>query len=196
MDRGVWRATVQGLSRTWRQLKWHSKHSWLLLIHSFRVSLMLPGDASDKEPTCQCRRSKRCGFDPYIRKIPWRRAWQPTLGILPVKSHGQSSLASFSPWGRKGLDTTEATACTGSNWSLTHSTSVGHLQWHKLPVGRRKTKIPLKEGMHMGEIEPECKHICCLLLPTLLQREIPILIVSVHGKSLKYIAGRHFPPSF
>ena len=58
---------------------------------------------------------------------------------------------------------------------------------------QKEDKIPLKEGMHMGEIEPECKHICCLLLPSLLQREIPILIVSVHGKSLKYVAGRHFP---
>ena len=33
---------------------------------------------SGKEPTCQRRRHKRCGFDPWVRKIPWRRAWQPT----------------------------------------------------------------------------------------------------------------------
>ena len=30
-----------------------------------------------KEPSCQCRRPKRHGFDPWVRKIPWRRAWQP-----------------------------------------------------------------------------------------------------------------------
>ena len=109
MDRGVWRASVQGLSRSWRQLKWHSKHSRLLLIHGFRVSLMLPGDASGKEPTCQCRRRKRCGFNPCIRKIPWRRAWQPTLVFLPGKSHGHWNMVGYSPWGRKESDMIEAT---------------------------------------------------------------------------------------
>ena len=34
-----------------------------------------PGGTSGKEPICQCRRQKRCGFDPWIGKIPWRRAW-------------------------------------------------------------------------------------------------------------------------
>ena len=37
-----------------------------------------PGSPSGKEPTCQCRRRKRRGFDPWVGKIPWRRAWQPT----------------------------------------------------------------------------------------------------------------------
>ena len=47
---------------------------------------------SGKEPTCQGRRHKRCGFSPWVRKIPWRRSWQPTLVFLPGKSHGQRSL--------------------------------------------------------------------------------------------------------
>ena len=34
-----------------------------------------PGGASGKEPTCQCRRHKRCRFDPWVEKIPRRRAW-------------------------------------------------------------------------------------------------------------------------
>ena len=34
-----------------------------------------PGGTSGKEPACHCRRHKRCGFDPWIRKIPWRRVW-------------------------------------------------------------------------------------------------------------------------
>ena len=37
-----------------------------------------PGGASGKEPACHCRRCKRRGFDPWVRKILWRRAWQPT----------------------------------------------------------------------------------------------------------------------
>ena len=40
-------------------------------------------------------------------KIPWRRKWQPTSALLPGKSHGQRSLAGYSPWGRKESDTTE-----------------------------------------------------------------------------------------
>ena len=38
----------------------------------------LPGGSSGKEPACQCRRSQRRGFNPLVRKMPWRRAWQPT----------------------------------------------------------------------------------------------------------------------
>ena len=50
------------------------------------------GGASGKEPTCPCRRHKRCAFDPWVGKIPWRRAWQPTPVFLPGESHGQRSL--------------------------------------------------------------------------------------------------------
>ena len=62
----------------------------------------LPGfsdGASGKEPTCQCRRHKRCGFNPWVGKIPWRwrRAWQPTPAFLPEESHGQRSLVGYSP---------------------------------------------------------------------------------------------------
>ena len=40
-------------------------------------------------------------FEPWIGKIPWRRKWQPAPVFLPGKSHGQRSLAGYSPWGRK-----------------------------------------------------------------------------------------------
>ena len=51
--------------------------------------------------------TKRHRFDPWVRKIPWRRAWLPTPVSLPGESHGQKSLVGYSPWGRKQLDTTE-----------------------------------------------------------------------------------------
>ena len=66
-----------------------------------------PGSSS-KESACQCRKCKRCGFDPCFGKIPRRRAWQPTPVFFPGESHGQKSLVGYSPWGRKELDTTEA----------------------------------------------------------------------------------------
>ena len=49
----------------------------------------------------------RCGFNFQIRKIPWRRKWQPTPIILPKESHGQRSLAGCSPQGHKELEMTE-----------------------------------------------------------------------------------------
>ena len=55
-------------------------------------------------PTNQCR---RCGFNPWVRKIPCRRKRQPTLVLLPGESHGQRSLAGYNPWGHKESDTTE-----------------------------------------------------------------------------------------
>ena len=56
----------------------------------------LPRWLSGKEPACQCR---RWSLDPWIRKILWTRKWKPTLIVLPGKSHGQRSLAGYSPWG-------------------------------------------------------------------------------------------------
>ena len=44
------------------------------------------GGTSGKEPTCQCRRRKSSGFSPWVRKIPWRRAWQPAPVFLPGES--------------------------------------------------------------------------------------------------------------
>ena len=52
----------------------------------------LPGGTSRKEPTRQCRRLGRCRFHPWVRKIPWRRKWQPTPVFSPGESHGQSNL--------------------------------------------------------------------------------------------------------
>ena len=68
-----------------------------------------PGGANGKEPACQCRRHKRLEFDPWVWKIPRKRAQQPTRVFLPGDSHGQRSLVGCSPWGPKELDTAEAT---------------------------------------------------------------------------------------
>jgi len=54
---------------------------------------------SAKESTCQCRRCRRLWFDPWVRKIPWKRECQPIPVFLPGKSHGQRTLVGYSPWG-------------------------------------------------------------------------------------------------
>ena len=61
-----------------------------------QVQEAFPGDTSGKELACQCRRHKRQEFDPGVGKIPWRRAWQPSLVFVPGESHGQRSLVGYS----------------------------------------------------------------------------------------------------
>ena len=78
---------------------------YIIIISPLCKLLDFLGGASGKEPTCQCRRHKRCGFDPWVGKIPWRGAWQPTPVFLPGECHGQRSLVGYSPQGH----TTEVT---------------------------------------------------------------------------------------
>ena len=70
MDRGAWWTTLHRVTQSRTRLK--------------RLS-------SSSSTTA------RPGFDPWVEKIPWRRAWQPTLVFLPGESNGQRSLKSYSP---------------------------------------------------------------------------------------------------
>ena len=70
---------------------------FVLLVLLTRPQLLLPGGASGKESASQCRRLKSFGFNPWVWKIAWRRLWQSTLVFLPGESHGQRSLAGYSP---------------------------------------------------------------------------------------------------
>ena len=62
-----------------------------LLIHTPESRMGFPGGASGKESFCQCRRRKRRGFNPWVGKIPWRRARQPTPVFLPGKSQDRGA---------------------------------------------------------------------------------------------------------
>ena len=53
----------------------------------------LPRWHSGKESACQYRRHKRRRFNPWVRKIPWSRKWQPASEFSPGEFHGQSCLA-------------------------------------------------------------------------------------------------------
>ena len=61
------------------------------------LCISLPDGILGKGSAHQCRRCKRCGFNPWVRKIPWNIKWQPTPTILSGKFHGQRSLAGYSP---------------------------------------------------------------------------------------------------
>ena len=101
---------------------WATELNWLFLstflcrfwsVHSSNPSYshicckllcIFPGGTSGKELACQCRRHKRLRFDPSVRKVPWRRAWQPTPVFLLRESQGQRSLVGYSQLGCKELD--------------------------------------------------------------------------------------------
>ena len=79
-------------------------------------------DVSDcKESACNAGRPR---FDPWVRKMPWRREWLPILVFLPRESHGQRSLAGYRPWVHKELDTTEQLTLLShvrrTDWTIGH----------------------------------------------------------------------------
>ena len=101
MGQSGWEGSFQGSGHMYICM---TETSTLLISYT---PIYFPGGASAQEPTCQCRRCKRCGLNTWVRKIPWRRAWQSTPVFLLGESHGQRSLVGYSPWGCKELDTTE-----------------------------------------------------------------------------------------
>ena len=60
-------------------------------------------------------------FDPWVGKIPWRRKWLPTPGLLPGKSHGQMSVVGYSPWGHKESDND----CVTNTFTLALTLNIG-----------------------------------------------------------------------
>ena len=90
LDRGVWQAMAHGVTKSWYNWAQYSSSICINIIHIFtdihtyitsmyyiqvnNMILGLPRGASSKELSCQYRRHKRCGFDPWLGKIPWKRA--------------------------------------------------------------------------------------------------------------------------
>ena len=85
-----------GFPNCWSLLKPLSTHSY-----SFVPIYSLPRWISDKKSTCQCRRHKRLVFDPWVRKIPWRRKWELDPVSFTGKSHEKRSLVDYSQRGCK-----------------------------------------------------------------------------------------------
>ena len=98
---------------------------------------------SDKESACQCRRSRRQGFNPWVRNIPWRMKWKPNPGILIGKSHGQRTQAGYSLWGCKELDATSTqvaqtcqTLCDPMDYTAHGILQARILEWVALPFSK------------------------------------------------------------
>ena len=93
-----------------RMLKFGHLWKFWISVYPIYFAWSFPGGSDHKESACQCRRPR---FNLWVRKIPWRREWQPTPVFLPGKSHGQRSLAGCSPWVCKESDMTKRLTYTG-----------------------------------------------------------------------------------
>ena len=82
--------STEDFTHTHTHTRTHDLLFWMCVSCIRRLSRWFSG----KEATSQCRRR---WFDPWVRKSPWRRKWQPNLVFLPGKSHGQRSLVGNSP---------------------------------------------------------------------------------------------------
>ena len=76
----------------------------MCIYHNLLIFCVFDGVAQTVKHRLQCGRP---GFDPWVGKIPWQGKWQPTLVLLPGKSHGRRNLVGYSPQGHKESDTTE-----------------------------------------------------------------------------------------
>ena len=126
-SRGLWKFP-QIWNEQWGSLTAHCTLFIFLKVQEahFWRSYSVPGDASGKESACQCRSHKRPGFNPWVGKSPWRRRWQPTPVFWPGESHGQRSLAGYSPrdrrvrhdWASEHITTHEETSFSESGQNI------------------------------------------------------------------------------
>ena len=112
-----------------------------------------PGGTRGKEPAWQCRQTKRHGFDPWVGKIPWRRAWQPTLVFLPGESPWTDEPGGLWSTGshRVRHDCSDL-ACTHVSPSLPIYPSLSH-------------PLPLVHLYPFFKLEDNCFMMLCWFLP-------------------------------
>ena len=109
---------------------WHWITTWPWPLASALWETGFPGGPSGT--ACQCRRRKRCRFDPWVSKVPWRRPWQPTPVFLPEESHGQGTLAGYSPRGSQRV---------GHDWATEYTHTHTHTQLLTKVFGAFEAKI-------------------------------------------------------
>ena len=92
---------------SWGQVSFKALSNLWLLTALQHLFYGFPAGSVVENPPAMQGTFRRHRFDPWVGKIPWRRKWQLTPVFLPGESHGQRSLASYSPWSQKELDITE-----------------------------------------------------------------------------------------
>ena len=108
----------------WKVMKYSGIRQWLWLQNVFPGGTMIKNLPANTGGETDVSSS---GFNPWLGNIPWRRKWQTTPVLLPGKSHGQRSLAGYSPGGCKQSDMTE-------RLHFHFSLCIGEGRWQHTPV--------------------------------------------------------------
>ena len=101
---GIWEDQIDGAHR----LRYVIRNKVARILHSSSCIVSKPSELAS-----QSLGPFPCGFDPWVGKIPWRRAWQHTPVCFPGKAPRQRSLVGYNPCGIKETDMTE------HNWAYT-----------------------------------------------------------------------------
>ena len=94
--------------------------------------LGFPGGTNGKELTCQFKRRKRCKFDLWVGKIPWRRAWQPNPVFLPGESPRTEESCGLWSLGSQRVRHDGASKNSTTEWNAGENT--GHQRWFYIGV--------------------------------------------------------------
>ena len=112
---------------SWYFLLSHTHHTWRRRDHKprnadmYKLKRDFPGGSAVKHLPAMWETCRRHGFKPWVRKILWRRKWQPAPLFLLGKCQGQRSLVSYSPWSLKELNTTKQLNTT-TDWKTNQKT--------------------------------------------------------------------------
>ena len=88
-------SSLNGSQALWKRKNQGTEDSGFMILSKWNPEdegLGFPSGVGDEELPCQCRKLKRRGFNPWVRKIPWRKKWQPTPVFLPKNPHEWRSL--------------------------------------------------------------------------------------------------------
>ena len=114
------------------------------------------------------------GFNPSIRKIPLERKWQPTAVFLPGESHGQRSLAGYSPWGHKEMGRTGQLSLPAPLTEVGNGSSGEHV-----------IKLPEACKGHCREMMSQLKFLFILNLETQQEQSLVICLSYEENKNAK-----------
>ena len=112
-----------------------------------------PDGMSGKEPACQCRRHRRCGFDPWVGKIPWR-AWQPTPVLLPGEPMDRGVC-----WARVGHDWSDLSRRQKSNKEVKSTGRTRNAPNHNQPTCDDPSYFLLYLSVHFYTERVCTKHV-------------------------------------
>ena len=119
-----------------------------------------PGSSAGKRICLECRRP---GFNPWVGKIPWRRAWKPTPVVFPGESPGQMSLASSRRWwrtGKPGMLQSMEMQRVRHDGATKHTTAIRAQKLYPLTT----RTFPESEGLWLNSGQSAVRGVPCELL--------------------------------